>query len=135
MTSKELNPAQEPLNFSELLTRCMGEREFACGILESFLKTCDRQLEDITELAERGCRDELAKLAHRFKGTAATVAAGPLSQLLAQIEQNARAWVKAQPADSAESTAALDREIDENIDLARHEIIRLRQFLISELAQ
>ena len=115
------NPENTPLVFEELHARCLGEVDFAQSILDSFLATCGDQINEIANSVELGSREDVARSAHRFKGTAATVAAGPLRNVLEEIEVLARR--QTQP--DAESDSVLNQLVDK----AREEIERLHQFI------
>ncbi len=109
-----------PLVFDELLARCMGEIDFAHSLLENFLNSCDDQINEISNSVESGSQDDLARQAHRFKGTAATLAAGPLRDVLAEIELLAR--------QHPEPDAELELLLKQLVVNAQEEIGRLHEF-------
>ncbi len=80
-------PPPEPLKFDELLTRCMGEVEFAQKILREFLDSSEPLLDQIGSSIEQDSVQEAARTVHRLKGTAATVAAKPFLHALVELEQ------------------------------------------------
>jgi HPt (histidine-containing phosphotransfer) domain-containing protein len=100
-----MTESAHPVSLDELLNRCLGELEFAAEILRSFLDSCPPQLEQIRHDIEGNATESLAKRVHRLKGTAATVAAGPLRRSLEKLESLARDEV---PDQSARLHAQLD---------------------------
>ena len=80
----------DPINVEELMKRCMGEIEFAQEILEDFLLTCERGIENLRQLDRDGLEvkdiERMRSEAHRLKGTCATVAANHLSELFQEVE-------------------------------------------------
>jgi len=79
-------PAQQPLKFDELLTRCMGEVEFAQKIIRDFLDSSGPLLDEIGDSIAESSVQKAARTVHRLKGTAATVAAKPFLNSLVELE-------------------------------------------------
>lgn len=79
-------PKPEPLLFDELLSRCMGETDFAKHILKDFLTSCSPLLDEIMSEPAEVDRTQMAKKIHRLKGTAATVGAKPFKESLLELE-------------------------------------------------
>ena len=81
----------QPIDVEQLMTRCMGQLDFAQEILTDFLDTCESGLDSIRESGTRSDIEALRTTAHRLKGTSATVAATNLSEMFEQMEQHAAA--------------------------------------------
>ena len=94
-----------PITVDELMSRCMGELDFARNILQSFVESCPEQLEQIRLGIENGDAASLARMVHRLKGTAATVAARPLRQSLEELESLIRN-------ESGSDAKALQQQLD-----------------------
>lgn len=81
-----LIPTQKPLDFNELLNRCLGEVEFAKKILRDFLRTTRPLLDEICDALSDASVKQAALKVHRLKGTAGLVAANPLLETLIELE-------------------------------------------------
>jgi HPt (histidine-containing phosphotransfer) domain-containing protein len=84
--SNNNNNNNQPITFNELLDRCMGELEFAQKVLENFISTCEPQLAGLRDDLEKRDWTAISRKVHRFKGTAATIAAMPLRKSLEALE-------------------------------------------------
>jgi len=88
--------AAGPVNYDDLLRRCMGKREIADRVLQRFVETAPETLEQIEralatdqfELASRG--------AHTLKGASASISAADVSAAAASLEKSAGAGRKQQ---------------------------------------
>lgn len=109
-----------PITLEELLSRCMGELEFAQKVLENFVSTCEPQLEGLRKDLETSDWEALSRKIHRLKGTAATIAARPLRESLEQLEDLVK---------SDESTRS--EKARQGIDFAAMECERINQFVHS----
>ncbi len=88
-TSNDQDPAA--LNHEELLARCMGNIEFAERVLAKFQDSFGQDLESLeTELKSENA-ETVASVAHRLKGSSASVGAPGLNQYAAEIEELGRA--------------------------------------------
>jgi HPt (histidine-containing phosphotransfer) domain-containing protein len=112
-----------PITFEELLSRCLGELEFAQTVLANFVSTCEPQLEGLRSDLEKNDWDSLSRKVHRLKGTAATIAARPLRESLEQLE------VLIKSDDSTRTDKAR-----QGIDSAARECERINQFVMSGLS-
>ena len=79
-----------PLNFDELLHRCLGNRELAQRVLTKFQVLFAHELQAMRQRFEAGDWEEVGRLAHRVRGSAANVAAAELSRLATELEGQAR---------------------------------------------
>lgn len=79
------------LDVESLLERCMGNLEFAERILGKFQQRAGNDLEELEKLLELHDAERLARVAHRFKGSAANVSAEGLRRIAEQIEESGRA--------------------------------------------
>ncbi len=75
-----------PLNFDELQRRCMGRREFAERLLQSFENRFPEELQEVVNSLELEDSSRLARLVHKLRGTTANICAPALTQTLQQIE-------------------------------------------------
>ena len=116
MSTEYQNP---PLCVDELMNRCMGEIDFATNVLQSFLDGCDDQMNELDQQLHDGQIEDAAKMAHRIKGSAATVGARPLQATMQTIE------MMANDMDTS--------EIDLQIAQAKKEVMRLKAFAAENL--
>lgn len=75
-----------PLDFDDLLNRCLGEVDFARKILGDFLETTRPLLDEIGSALFNSAEEKAAFKVHRLKGTAGLVAANPLLDSLIELE-------------------------------------------------
>lgn len=101
----------------------MGEDQFARTVLRGFVESSPPQFQSIREDIERLDWDNLVRKIHRFKGTAATVAANPLRRTLENLEHTVR-----------EKAAGWNEESVRNLEDAEKEFHRLLEFVERELA-
>lgn len=85
-----LSANKKPLDFNELLNRCLGEVEFAQKILRDFLQTTRPLLDEIGNALMDYSENQAAFKVHRLKGTAGLVAANPLLETLVELENMLR---------------------------------------------
>ena len=110
-TDREPRP---PLCLDELVQRCLGRIELVERVLAKFQQRFGVEL----ELLERELRadnvDEVARVAHRLKGTSANVGAPGLLAVAADIEEQARGRQVAQiPASLEQLRREWDRFVGE----------------------
>jgi HPt (histidine-containing phosphotransfer) domain-containing protein len=79
-----------PFNFQELLSRCLGNIEFAERLLTKFESRFDVDLEELEKAIDAEDVEAVASIAHRLKGASATAAADGIRQEAAEIEGLAR---------------------------------------------
>lgn len=84
------HPGQPPLDFDELLQRCLGNRELARRVLAKFQTHFAGELQVMRQRFEAGDWEEVGRLAHRVHGSSANVAARELSRLARDLEDQAR---------------------------------------------
>jgi len=78
------------LDMDELRTRCMGDEPFIDELLRIFIRKARSNVTRISESIVAGQVDDLARAAHELKGSSGNVAAGRLSQAVAELEIAAR---------------------------------------------
>lgn len=117
------NGIDRPITFEELLSRCMGELQFAQKVLENFMSTCEPQLDELRLDLKNNDWNGLSRKVHRLKGTAATIAARPLCESLEQLE----VLVRSNDSKRTERTR-------KGIELAASECERINQYVQSEVA-
>ncbi len=79
------------MNFIELRNRCMGNADLMRRVLKKFQRRFSEELAELNEALELGDTPRLARLAHRVKGTSASVSARRLQQTAAELEELGRA--------------------------------------------
>jgi CheY-like chemotaxis protein len=80
-----------PIDHRVLLTRCMGNLEFALSLLSDFEQDLQRRVDLIAQDIHQGDALSTTESAHALKGAAGTVAAEPLRALAAKIEAAGKA--------------------------------------------
>jgi HPt (histidine-containing phosphotransfer) domain-containing protein len=78
------------IDLTALVDRCMGNLEFAERILDRFQERAEQDLEELEKLIELRDAGQLARVAHRMKGSSANVAAEGLQRIAEQIEELGR---------------------------------------------
>ncbi|MBN1393780.1 MAG: Hpt domain-containing protein [Pirellulales bacterium] len=84
------SPNGDVFNSVELLNRCMGDRGLVDRVLNKFRSRFPGEMEEITNALKQGDADRVARVAHRVKGTAASVSAKRLFQAAADVEDASR---------------------------------------------
>ncbi len=79
------------------LARVMGDEELGREVITQFLQDAPAQIAALRAAIERGDADLLAQQAHRLKGAVGTIGGMALHQIMAEIEQGARAGDLARP--------------------------------------
>jgi len=78
------------LNFEELVQRCLGNLALAERLLTKFQDRFETDLMELEKVVLAGRGGEIAQVAHRMKGAAASMAASRLKELSARIEDLGR---------------------------------------------
>ncbi len=84
-------PPCEALNLDELRNRCMGNLNLVHRVLNKFQKRLPEELAEMKKALECGDMERIAHVAHRVKGTSASVSAKGLARAAAEIEDLSRA--------------------------------------------
>lgn len=71
----------------ELLARCVGRVDLVKRVIGAFVEQLDEDIPQLIGTVEQGDAADAKKLAHRIKGAAANVAADPLRDAAAQVEE------------------------------------------------
>jgi HPt (histidine-containing phosphotransfer) domain-containing protein len=82
--------ANPPLNFDQLVMRCMGRLELAQRLLASFERRFPLELSQIEQSLETGDLPAFVRQAHQLKGASANVSAPGLHAILKRIEEAGR---------------------------------------------
>lgn len=82
-------PADDSVNWEHLSHRCLGRIDLMKKALSRFLETMRSDLRELEAAAAAYNRHEIARLAHRIKGTSLTVSAERLSQHALELETKA----------------------------------------------
>ena len=91
MSLTSIASTHEVLNIEELLTRCMGNINFATRVLAKFQDRFEVDLLALDKAIVAHDADAVASIAHRIKGASANVAAPQLHECSAELEQWGRA--------------------------------------------
>jgi HPt (histidine-containing phosphotransfer) domain-containing protein len=105
VASKQYAESSPPkvMNMEELINRCMGNIDLVQRVLEKFGQRLPEDLEELERALEAGNTEEVARVAHRLKGSSASVSAEGIASAASRIEEAGRAGR------SAEIPMALDR--------------------------
>ena len=77
------------IDVDELLSRCMGNLEFAERVLALLQDRCSVDIEELDRAVGEGDVQTIASIAHRLKGAYANAAAAELKSQAAQLEDAA----------------------------------------------
>ena len=84
-------PGLSPLEWNELVSRCLGKRDWACRILGKFQAQLDKDLEGLKQAIALNQIELVAQLAHRLKGACSNASAPILRDRSSDQETAARA--------------------------------------------
>lgn len=84
-------PGLSPLEWNELVSRCLGKRDWACRILGKFQTQLDKDLDGLKQAIALNQIEVVAQLAHRLKGACSNASAPILRDRSADLEAAARA--------------------------------------------
>jgi PAS domain S-box-containing protein len=79
-------PAACTLNMAGLLERLMGDELLARAVMDGFASDMPAHVQSLTRLVESGSAEEVADLAHRIRGAAATVGGEAVQAVANEIE-------------------------------------------------
>lgn len=82
--------AEGPMDLGQLVGRCMGNLQIVERALAKFESCFGRDLAELEQRLQQQEVEQVRRLAHRLKGSAAAVAAGKLAQRSAEIEELVR---------------------------------------------
>ena len=88
--SRDVTADDAPLNFDQLLMRCMGRIELAERLLASFERRFPLEVSQIEQCLETGDMQAFVRLTHQLKGASANVSAPALHSILKRIEEAGR---------------------------------------------
>jgi HPt (histidine-containing phosphotransfer) domain-containing protein len=83
--------AGAPLDFQQLLNRCLGNVALAERLLSNFGKRFEADLSQLQHGLQANDSQQVARVAHQLKGAAANLAAVRLQRISAEIEHCGRA--------------------------------------------
>src|SRR5688572_32424914 len=75
-----------PIDFESLVTRCLGDPQFAKAMLHLFATQAPEMVQAIEQSLSADDAVKAAKAAHALNGAAANLSAQPLCEVVAQIE-------------------------------------------------
>jgi HPt (histidine-containing phosphotransfer) domain-containing protein len=82
---------ESPLEFAQLVHRCMGRIELAERLLASFESRFPVDLSQVEKCLSEGDSTQLARLVHQMKGSAANISAPELHGIMCRMETAVRA--------------------------------------------
>lgn len=85
MSPNQLESLAGVIDVEDLMTRCLGNIEFAEKILAVFQTRCEADLVELEEAATAGDMGRIEKLAHRLKGACANAGASRLSTRASEL--------------------------------------------------
>lgn len=81
------SPATDsPLDCDELLARCLGNAELVERVLTRFRGSIDQELDALERSVDAADAGDIARRAHRIKGTSLTVSAHRLNECAQRLE-------------------------------------------------
>jgi Amt family ammonium transporter len=80
-----------PIDYDELMERCMGNAEFAASLLDELKTSGLGHMKELTQHIEAGAAQEAGATAHALKGAAGILGAKTLRALAAEIEMAGKA--------------------------------------------
>ena len=83
--------ASDVLNLQELQDRCMGNIELMQRVLGKFQQRIPEELAELEKALELRDMAQIARVAHRVKGSSANVSARGIEQAAVEIEDSSRA--------------------------------------------
>jgi len=82
--------AADVLDLEALRNRCMGNVELVQRVLDKFQQRIPEELAELENLLTAGNFEQVARVAHRLKGTSANAGAPGLREAAAEIENSGR---------------------------------------------
>lgn len=82
--------SNEPVDYAELIGRCMDSADLAERILDRFEQSFEDDLAELLEASQRRDGDRVADIAHRMKGASANVSADGLTLITSELERLGR---------------------------------------------
>ena len=79
----------QSINWESLTSRCIGRIDLVEKALDRFQQTLVGDLEALEAAADEQNAEEVARIAHRIKGTSLTVSADRLAEFATKLEQKA----------------------------------------------
>ncbi len=79
-----------PIDIEQALENLAGDRELLMEVLDTFMETIPKILEDLHNAVSNGDASRLAAAAHSLKGAAANVCAEPIRQTARRLEELSR---------------------------------------------
>jgi HPt (histidine-containing phosphotransfer) domain-containing protein len=86
----ETRAALQPIDFEELVERCLGNLDFVDRVLTRFQTQFDGDFRRLQDACQAADSREVARVAHLLKGSAASVSARTLQQVASRIERLGR---------------------------------------------
>jgi len=101
-----LNKSPPAVDMPALRDLIGGDAEFERELVQTFIASGDKNLQEILEALERGDYATIAKRAHALKGSSANIWAGPLSVAAANLEKAAHNHAQHEIADLVKAVSA-----------------------------
>lgn len=77
-------------DLESLLNRCMGNIDLVQRVLDKFQQRLPEELDAMEKALQLGDTEQVARIAHRVRGSSATVSAESLAQAATEIEHASR---------------------------------------------
>ncbi|WP_425400648.1 Hpt domain-containing protein [Aeoliella sp.] len=119
MKTESLDRYSKVLDVQDLMSRCMGNIEFACRVLQILSERCDSDIDGLEQAAAQQDFDQIYHISHRLKGAFANASATNMSRLADEVCTASRAKNES---DSLEKTCKLRDEWDEFIAMVRNDV-------------
>ncbi len=82
-------PGEQSINWETLEARCIGRIDLVRKALARFQGSLEDDIQELQRATERNNPDDVAKIAHRIKGTSLTVSADRLAGFALNLERKA----------------------------------------------
>lgn len=110
MKTETLDRYSKVLDIQDLMSRCMGNIDFACRVLQILSERCESDMDGLEQAAAQQDFDQVYHISHRLKGAFANASAKNMSRLADEVCAASQAKNEC---DSLEKTCKLRDEWDE----------------------
>lgn len=121
MAWSNLNDSDYVIDHKDLLTRCMGNSQFAARILDAFQRQLNADLDELDAAIRAEDPTQVAVIAHRVKGASSNVSAHQLNKLATSIGE----WAKNRQIEHLQSSRQSIREAQQDFIQSAEEFTAL----------
>ncbi|RCS47790.1 Hpt domain-containing protein [Bremerella cremea] len=82
-------PSEQSLNWETLKARCIGRLDLVAKALSRFQGSLEEDIQQLEQATRRHDSNDVARIAHRIKGTSLTVSAERLAGIALNLERKA----------------------------------------------